>query len=427
MNISKNIINKIKKEGGKIYLVGGAVRDKLLNKEPTDYDYCITGLTKDKFESLFPKVELVGKDFPVYLLNGNEIAFARIERKSGKGYKGFEIDFNPNINIKNDLKRRDLTINSMAINLHNNKLIDPFNGEKDLNNGIIKATSNTFKEDPLRVYRVVRFAAKLNFNINNKTLELMKSLKNELKTLLPERVFEELKKILLTNNSSVAFEYLAKTNLLEVHFKELKQLINIPQVKKYHPEGDVFKHTMLVLDEITKYTKEFKNDKKVLLRYAALMHDIGKGLTESSKLPHHYKHNKLGINILEEIKKDNNYTIPKKWFKVTKLIIKQHMRVIYWQKMKPGKVVRLFNYIKNSPLTVKDFMLIIKADKKGRGTNRKFENKYYRFIDLYRKMYEETGGENINSEKYQGKKFGEMLFQYRCRWIKQERKNYGRW
>ena len=176
----KDVAEKIKNAGGKLYLVGGSIRDKLLGLEPKDFDYCVTGLSAEEFQMLFPDAIIRGKDFSVFDLDGSEYALARRERKISKGHDGFEIESDKKITIEEDLIRRDITINSMAYDILEERLIDPFNGRKDCENKIIRATSNAFSEDPLRVYRAARFAAKYGFEIEEKTLILMETLKDEL-------------------------------------------------------------------------------------------------------------------------------------------------------------------------------------------------------------------------------------------------------
>lgn len=177
------IANKIKQKGGNLYLVGGAIRDKLLGKEVHDEDYCVTGLDNKEFEDLFPEAYKRGSFFGVYDIEGKEIALARKETKVGTGHKEFEIENDKNITIEKDLERRDITINSIAKDVLTGEIIDPYDGKNDILNKIIRATTNAFVEDPLRVYRVARFAAELDFKVDTYTIEMMKGVKQELNTL----------------------------------------------------------------------------------------------------------------------------------------------------------------------------------------------------------------------------------------------------
>lgn len=264
------IANKINNEGGRLYLVGGAVRDKFLGIEPKDYDYVITGLTNEKFLELFPESNIRGKAFPVFDMYGAEFALARIEKKIDKGYKGFEITSNAEITIDQDLKRRDVTINSIAIDVLTGEIIDPFGGRKDIERKILRATSNAFKEDPLRVYRVAKLAARFNFEVDENTIKMMNSLREELDTLSKSRVYTELYGALETAKPSIFFDVLRRANCLDIHFKEVNDLIGVEQPIEHHPEGDCYNHSMEVLDRASEKTD------KVEIRFAALVHDLRK-------------------------------------------------------------------------------------------------------------------------------------------------------
>jgi len=226
-NVVKQIAlyrKKTKRENLHIYLVGGAVRDVIMEKKPKDKDYCISGLTQEELEALFPEAKLVGADFPVYLMDidgdpETEVALVRKERKMGEGYGGFETYTDISLTILDDLYRRDLTINALAMNMETNEIIDPFNGKEDIKNGIIRAVSDAFAEDPLRVYRAARFAARYNFVISKETLRLMESLKDELSTLSGERIFLELTKVLSEKKPSIFFKSLQCANVLVEEFR----------------------------------------------------------------------------------------------------------------------------------------------------------------------------------------------------------------
>lgn len=312
------IANKIKNAGGNLYIVGGAVRDKILGKESKDEDYCVTGITKDEFIEIFPEAKYQGKFFEVFVLENKEFAMARTEEKTGLGHKEFTVKTDKNITIEEDLKRRDITINAIAQDVITGEIIDPYNGIKDIKEKKIKAVSKAFGEDPLRVYRVARFAAELEFEVEDNTLEMMNSLKKELLTLSKERVFEELKKALKTNKPSIFFEVLKKANVLEVHFKEIYDLIGAEQPEKYHPEGDAYNHTMIALDNSAKITDSEK------IRFACLVHDLGKGRTPKEMYPHHYGHEERGIEPLRELSK--RLGLPKEWKECGITSIKEHMK-----------------------------------------------------------------------------------------------------
>ena len=317
MRIEK-IAKTIEQNGGRLYLVGGAVRDSLLNRPIYDEDFCVVGIEKEKFIELFPNAISRGKSFEVFDLEGKEFALARTEKKVGQGHKEFEITVGKEITIEEDLKRRDITINSIAKDVITGKLIDPFNGAEDIKNKTIRATSISFKEDPLRVYRVARFASQLEFKVEEKTINMMNSLKKELSTLSKERVFCEFRKALATNKPSIFFNILRQANVLDVHFKEICDLIGSLQPLEHHPEGDSYNHTMITVDNSAKLTNN------LLVRYACLVHDLGKGLTPKEMYPHHYGHAKKGVEPAKNL--SNRIGVPTSWKKAGITSCKEHMR-----------------------------------------------------------------------------------------------------
>lgn len=347
------IAKKISQNDGRLYFVGGYVRDKLMGIESHDIDFCITGMNEDKFMSLFPYAFKKGKFFPVFQIEDYEFAFARSETKVSSGHNGFVMN-TENISIKEDLKRRDITINSIAMDVLTNEFIDPFNGINDIKNKIIRATSNAFIEDPLRTYRVARFATKLkDFSIDNSTISLMNSTKNELSTLSAERIFEELKNSLSYNTPSRFFYILKETNILDIHFKEIFDLIDVIQPIEYHPEGDVFTHSMQVLDEVATKTHN------PLIRFAALTHDLGKGITPKDILPHHYDHDKNGIPLVRNL--CNRLKLPNEWKKLATTVCSEHMKAGIFEKMNINSKV---SFIERNFKYLKELEIIAKVDSK---------------------------------------------------------------
>ena len=207
----------------------------------------------------------------------------------GFGHKEFEIETGKEITIEEDLARRDITINAIAKDVLTGEVIDPFGGRNDIENKIIRKTTSHFKEDPLRVYRVARIAAQLEFMVDEETIKEMETLKPELLSLSKERVFVEFRKALESNKPSIFFEVLRKANVLEVHFKEIQDLIGALQPKEYHPEGDAFEHTMKVVDKSVEFTSDLR------IRFSCLVHDLGKGVTPKEMYPHHYGHDAKGV------------------------------------------------------------------------------------------------------------------------------------
>lgn len=314
----EEIAKLIEKNGGRLYLVGGAIRDRLLNRPIFDKDYCVVGIEKEKFLKLFPNAHIRGKSFEVFDLEGCEFALARTEKKIGVGHKEFQITTSKNITIEEDLKRRDITINSIAQDVLTKEIIDPYGGVEDIKNGIIKATSDKFLEDPLRVYRVARFASQFNFKVEQNTIKMMNSLREELKTLSKERIFCEFRKALSTKKPSNFFNVLKDANVLDIHFKEIYNLIGSLQPIEHHPEGDSYNHTMITVDNSVELTDD------LLIRYATLVHDLGKGLTPKEMYPHHHGHAEKGVVPVRNL--SNRIGVPTSWKKAGITSSKEHMR-----------------------------------------------------------------------------------------------------
>ena len=350
---------KIHEAGGAAYLVGGAVRDKFRGVEAHDKDYCVTGVDEKIFVAAFPKAAKFGKSFPVYAveIDGKfcEVAFARTEKKIGTGYRGFEISFSPSVTIEQDLFRRDTTINAMAIELLSGKLVDPFGGREDVLNKKIRAVSKHFTDDPVRALRAARQAAQFNFEICAETIAAMKLCGAELAHEPTERIFDELETALKTDRPSIFFRSLERAELLEIIFPEIFQLRGKIQPTHFHPEGDAYEHTLKIVDEVAAVNP------KPMVRFAALMHDIGKGTTPPEMLPHHYKHEKRGLEVLEQM--NRRMTLPNEWKKSAAFVIREHMRAP--RLSKPGKIVELLMKLNGLKLGVKDFCDIIRADNHG--------------------------------------------------------------
>ena len=399
---------------GNTYLVGGAVRDAILNKPIKDEDYCITGFTSEKFLKLFPQARIRGKSFEVFDLEGKEFALARKETKVGKGHKEFEINTSDEITIEEDLKRRDITINSIAQDVLTKEIIDPFGGKEDLDNGIIRATSEKFSEDPLRVYRVARIAAVLDFKVSRKTLNMMKMLRDELLTLSKERVFTEFRKALGADRPSIFFNILKESEVLDIHFKEIYDLIGAIQPVKYHPEGDSYNHTMLALDNSAKITKDVK------LRFCTLVHDLGKGRTPKEMYPHHYNHEQRGVAPLKEMCK--TLGCPNEWQKSGLTAVLEHMKGGIFPQMTVAKKVSFIEKIDKTTLGLKGLQIVVYCDRSRNTDSSKEEIKdeQYNFCKIGTKMLKEIDGEYIIN-KYTlkpGIEFGKKLHEERVKWLK---------
>ena len=409
----EDIAKKIKEAGGNLYLVGGAVRDEIMNRPIKDEDYCVTGISSEEFINLFPEARTQGKSFEVYVLNDKEFAMARTEIKSGKGHKDFIVTTGENISIEDDLARRDLRINAIAKEVLTGKIIDPFCGREDIKNKTLGAVTKRFKEDPLRVYRVARFACELEFEVEKRTLQMMHLLKDELLTLSKERVFSELRKSLKTNRPSIFFKVLKDAEILDIHFKEIYDLIGAIQPKKYHPEGDAFNHTMIALDNCSKITKNEK------IKFCALVHDLGKGQTPKEMYPHHYGHEKTGIEPLKNL--CNRIGVPSDWEKCGITVIREHMRGGIFKNLSIPKKVSFIERVSKSNIGLEGLQLVVYADRARIGES-DIKDLNYDFQTIGKKMLKNIDGKYIE-QKYKikpGKEFGQVLHQERINWLKKE-------
>jgi tRNA nucleotidyltransferase (CCA-adding enzyme) len=412
-NVDNSIFKRIWDNGGRVFLVGGAVRDLLLDREVNDLDFCVTGFNSREFEELFKESQMVGNDFSVFLIDGHEFALARKERKIGDSRHDFDVDDN-NISIEEDLERRDFTINSMAVDIMTGELIDPFDGQKDLENKKIKHTSKAFSEDELRVYRACRFSAQLGFEVSFDTGVLMNELKDRLSELTIERVFVEFRKALNSEHPERFFLNLFNYDLLDVHFEEIRDLVGVPQPEEHHREGDAFTHSILSLVAMSKMSEDES------LRFAALVHDLGKIETPEEEYPHHYKHDKLGISSLDRL--SSRLRIPNKWYDAGKIAVEEHMRGSLWREMGPGKVVRLMEKADNNHIGVEGLEKIIKADKKARDLHLEGDSSVMDgFVDVGLLMFEEVNGKTVDFGDREGKAVGDFIFNRRAHWLKRER------
>ena len=406
------IANKIKENDGTLYLVGGAVRDEIMNRKVHDEDYCVTGIEKEAFEKLFPNAYKRGKTFGVYDIENKEFALARKDKKIGKGHKEFEIQNGKDITIEENLARRDITINSIAKNVLTGKIIDPYGGREDIQNKIIRATTDSFIEDPLRVYRVARFASQLNFAVEENTIKMMEEIKEELKELSPERVFTEFRKALKSDKPSVFFEVLKKANILDVHFKEIYDLIGKTQPVEYHPEGDSYNHTMIVVDKSAILTDN------VEIRFSALVHDLGKGITPKEMLPHHYGHDKNGVKLVENL--GNRLRIPNSWIKCGKVSAKEHMLGGIFNRMTPKKQVDFITRVNKSLLGLDGLKIVVICD---RWRNEDMPTDV-NFDEIGKECISKINGKYIE-ENYNVKskeQIGELLRRERIEWMKKYKK-----
>ena len=390
-----------------IYLVGGAVRDALLNIKIKDKDWVVVGSTPTELINL--GYSQVGADFPVFLhpKTKEEHALARTERKSGSGYQGFICDFNPDITLEEDLLRRDLTINAMAQN-DDGSLVDPYNGQHDIKEKKLRHVSDAFSEDPLRVLRVARFAARfahLDFTIAEETLALMQDIaaSGELNHLTPERVWQETERALGESQPWVYFQVLRDCHALEIIFPELDRLFGIPQPEKHHPEIDCGIHTLMVLEQASKLTSDIN------IRWASLLHDLGKGLTQEDLLPSHHGHEQSGERLVIEL--NQRLKTPNEFKDLSRLVCVFHTHVHRAFELKPQTLLKFFNKIDlwRKPERLQQVLIACKADSRGRTGFEDVEYSQVEYITEIAKACLEINAKEFVAQGIQGKAIGEAM------------------
>ncbi|WP_058911001.1 multifunctional CCA addition/repair protein [Entomohabitans teleogrylli] len=348
----------------KRYLVGGAVRDELLGLPVKDRDWVVTGATPQ--EMLAAGFQQVGKDFPVFLHpdSHEEYALARTERKSGRGYTGFTCYAAPDVTLEQDLLRRDLTINAIARD-EDGQYVDPWRGRRDLEARWLRHISSAFSEDPLRVLRVARFAARyahLGFRIAPETLALMRTMteQGELAHLTAERVWKETENALTSRSPEVYFEVLRDCGALAVMFPEIDVLFGIPAPEKWHPEIDTGIHTLMTLRLAARLSQA------VDIRFAALCHDLGKGLTPRHLWPRHHGHGPAGVKLVEQL--CLRLRVPNEVRDLAKLVAEFHDLIHTIGQLRPETLVRLFDRLDawRKPQRVEQIAITSEADARGR-------------------------------------------------------------
>jgi tRNA nucleotidyltransferase (CCA-adding enzyme) len=347
------------------YLVGGAVRDELLGREGADRDWVVVGATPAELLAL--GFRPVGKDFPVFLhpQTHEEHALARIERKTGPGYHGFAFHAAPDVTLEQDLERRDLTINAMA-RAADGTLVDPFGGRADLDARVLRHVSAAFVEDPVRVLRVARFAARygaLGFTIAPETQALMRGMvaDGELAHLVPERVWQELSGALREPTPSAFLRTLNDCGALAVVLPELAALYGVPQRADYHPEVDTGVHQEMVSDMAARLAPG-----DALVGWCALVHDLGKALTAPEVLPQHVGHEHAGVPLAERLAR--RLKVPVEFAQLGAATCKLHLVAHQALELKPRTVVELFEKLDalRKPQRLETFLVACEADKRGR-------------------------------------------------------------
>ncbi|MCO7225625.1 multifunctional CCA addition/repair protein [Pleionea sp. CnH1-48] len=390
-----------------VFLVGGSVRDKLLDRPSEDNDWVVVGSTPA--ELLAEGYQQVGKDFPVFLHpeTKEEYALARTEKKQGQGYQGFECYFAPDVTLEQDLMRRDLTINAIA-QKHDGELVDPYHGISDIKNKILRHVSPAFVEDPLRVLRVARFAARyhtLGFTIAPETFALMQELAHsgEIELLSGERLWKETVRALSEPSPHIYFQVLHDCNALNCFFPELEKLWGIPNPEEWHPEIDTGIHTMMVLEQAAKLSDSTE------VRFAALCHDLGKGLTPKEEWPSHRGHEKSGVPLIEAACK--RLRIPKKYQQLAQIASEYHLHLHRIFEMDATAIVTLMENTGayRHPHVFEQFILACEADFRGRTG---FENKDYpqrHFLLSALEVSAPVSAQAFIKKGFQGKAIGEQI------------------
>src|SRR5579859_1060521 len=347
-----------------VYLVGGAVRDALLGLPVKERDWVVVGGTRSELSRL--NYREVGRDFPVFLHpdSKEEYALARRERKVGPGYRGFAVEFGPEVTLEEDLARRDLTINAIAQGA-DGSLFDPYNGRSDLDARMLRHVSPAFIEDPVRILRVARFAARfagLGFQVAPETMELMRSMsaRGEVDALVAERVWQETEKALREPGASVFFKVLRECGALKIIYPEIDALFGVPQPEKWHPEIDTGVHTLMVLDQAVRLSGDTK------VRFAALVHDLGKAATPRAEWPSHRGHEERSMALIEALA--DRLRLPGDYRELALIVARHHGIVHRAFELKPKTLLEFMERTDafRRPERFSQALLACEADARGR-------------------------------------------------------------
>ncbi len=389
-----------------VYLVGGAVRDEQLGLPVKERDWCVVGATPEEMKQAGYKP--VGKDFPVFLHpeTGEEYALARTERKTAAGYHGFEFHADPGVTIEDDLGRRDLTVNAIAQDADGN-LVDPYGGITDIRNRILRHVSDAFVEDPVRVLRVARFAARftsLGFAIAPETMALMRSItvSGEIDALVPDRVWKETELALAGANVRVFFETLRECGALEILFPEVDALFGVPQPAQWHPEVDTGLHVMMVLDQAEKLSPDLE------VRFAALVHDLGKGKTPRHNLPSHPGHERRGVKLIRRLAE--RLPVPNACRDLGILVSDYHTHCHRAFELRAATILKLLEATDafRRPRRFEQFLVACEADARGRAG---LEDRNYTQTDLLRGALAAAAAVDSATiaQRHEGKAIGEAI------------------
>ena len=347
-----------------VYLVGGAVRDGLLGLTVKERDWVVVGSTREELARL--KYREVGRDFPVFLHpeSHEEYALARLERKTGPGYRGFAVEFGPDVTLKEDLARRDLTINAIA-QADDGTLVDPYGGRADLEARVLRHVSAAFVEDPVRVLRVARFAARfapLGFKVAPQTMDLMRAMveRGEVNALVSERVWQETEKALRESAASEFFRVLRDCGALKIIYPEVDALYGVPQPPQWHPEIDTGIHTLMVLDQAARMSQDPK------VRFAALVHDLGKGTTPPAEWPSHRGHEERSVALIDAL--CERLRVPGDYRDLSVIVARYHGNVHRAFELRPKTILEILEKTDafRRPERFSQALLACEADSRGR-------------------------------------------------------------
>lgn len=398
-----------------VYLVGGAVRDAQLGLPASERDWCVVGATPDELVGLGYKP--VGSEFPVFLHpeTSEEYALARTERKTGPGYHGFTFHTSPEVTIEEDLKRRDLTINAMAVDA-DGKLVDPWNGLADIESKTLRHVSEAFAEDPVRILRVAKFAARFNamgFRIADETMELMRGMVDdgEADALVPERVWKETKAALAGSDPQIYFDVLRDCGALAAVFPEIDALFGIPQPEKWHPEIDCGIHAFMVLEQAARLSDDAE------VRFAGLVHDLGKATTPKDILPKHTGHEERSVELVNAMSK--RLQVPTSYRELACLAAEFHAHTHRAFELRPSTVLKVLNRVDvfRRPERFEKFLLVCKADSRGRTG---YEDRPYPQADYFRaaaKAASEVDTSDLTEGELSGEEIGSKINERRRRAI----------
>lgn len=404
-----------------VFLVGGAVRDKLMNYPCHEQDWVVVGATPEELQAqgFIP----VGKDFPVFLhpQTKDEYALARTERKTGPGYTGFEFYAAPDVSLEQDLARRDLTINALAMD-EVGEIIDPYGGRRDIEQRKLRHVSESFREDPVRILRVARFAARyhhLGFTVADETLGLMREMVDscEVDYLVSERVWKEMSRALGEASPAVFFEALRDCGALQRLLPEIANLYGVPQPPKHHPEIDCGVHTMMALEQATRLSD------KITVRFATLVHDLGKATTPKDILPRHIGHEQRSLDLIRGL--CERLAVPNAFRELALAVAKYHT---HCHRVKELKVTTLLATLEaldafRRPERFEEFLLCCQADARGRTG---FENRDYSQTAYFREALarcQDVTSDQVDADKFKGKAFGEQLHRLRLETLKPMKKS----